>query len=441
MGRYPEALRYFSQGATWLRRVARRWGSPGRGMPKTSSDGASRTRRRDGRAGRGLCRAEVIPVRIVVAPDAFKGSLTAAAAAEAMARGVRQAFPEAEVVTAPMADGGEGTVDALVAGTGGRIVTRMVTGPLGEPVQARFGLLGDGRTAAIEMAEASGLLRVPPERRDPRITTTYGTGELIRAALDLGVSRILIGIGGSATNDGGAGMVQALGGKLLKADGSPIGFGGAALLELDRIDLSDLDPRLAAVELLVACDVDNPLTGPRGASAVYGPQKGATPEMVALLDRALGRLAEVMRRDLGWDVENVPGAGAAGGLGAGLMGFLQASLRPGIEVVMEAARLADVLRGASLVLTGEGKTDGQTLAGKVPLGVARLAAGHGVPAIVISGAVAPDADALLDQNIAALISIANGPMSLEEAMAEAGGLLERATAHALRLLKVGMRLR
>ncbi|HEY8346139.1 MAG TPA: glycerate kinase [Symbiobacteriaceae bacterium] len=379
-------------------------------------------------------------MRIVIAPDSFKGSLTAAQAAEAMARGAARVFPEAEIQTVPMADGGEGTVEALVAGTGGRIEKRTVTGPLGQPVEAHFGLLGDGKTAVIEMAAASGLLLVPKEKRDPRITTTYGTGELIRAALDLGVERIVVGIGGSATNDGGAGMVQALGGKLLKADGTPVGFGGAALLELDRIDLTGLDPRLKAVELLVACDVDNPLTGPRGASAVYGPQKGATPEMVELLDRALTHLADVVQRDLGQDLRNEPGAGAAGGLGFGLMSFLGARLRPGIEVVMEAVGIDRILAGATLVLTGEGRTDGQTLAGKVPLGVARRAAAHGVPAVVISGAVTADADALLSHNIAALVSIVSGPMSLEEAMANAGELLERASAHVLRLVRVGMSL-
>jgi glycerate kinase len=379
-------------------------------------------------------------MRIVVAPDSFKGSLTAAEAAEAMARGVRTVWAEAEVAKVPMADGGEGTVDALVAGTGGRFVTRRVTGPLGRPVEARFGLLGDGETAVIEMASASGLLLVTPDQRDPRYTTTYGTGELIRAALDLGVRRIVCGIGGSATNDGGAGMVQALGGRLLRADGTEIGFGGAALLELERIDLSGLDPRLSEVELLVACDVENPLCGPRGAAAVYGPQKGATPEMVALLDRAMGHLADVMARDLGREVRDLPGAGAAGGLGAGFMGFLGARLRPGVEVVTEAVRLEALLDGAALVITGEGRTDGQTLAGKVPLGVARVAARQGVPAIVISGAVAPDADALLDHQIAALLSISDGPMTLDEAMRRGAEMLERATARAIRLVRLGMAL-
>jgi glycerate kinase len=379
-------------------------------------------------------------MRIVVAPDSFKGSLTAAEAGAAMARGVRTAVPDAHVIEVPMADGGEGTVDALVAGTGGRIITCTVTGPLGTSVESRFGLLGDGETAAIEMAAASGLLLVPRDQRDPRLTTTYGTGELIRKALDLGVKRIVCGIGGSATNDGGAGMIMALGARLLKADGTPIGFGGAALLDLDSIDTSGLDPRLADTELLVACDVDNPLCGPRGASAIYGPQKGATPEIVTLLDGALGHMADIMARDLGRDTRHTPGAGAAGGLGNGLLGFLGASLRPGIEVVMEAVRLDDLLNGVSLVVTGEGRTDGQTLAGKVPMGVARRAALQGIPAIVVSGAVTPDADALLEHNIAALLSICDEPMILDEAMAHAAELLERATARALRLVGVGIKL-
>ncbi|MGE5673597.1 MAG: glycerate kinase, partial [Mycobacterium leprae] len=326
-------------------------------------------------------------MRIVIAPDSFKGSLSAADAAAAMARGARLAFPGADIREVPMADGGEGTLDALVSGTGGRYVERTVTGPLGEPVLARFGIMGDGETAAIEMAAASGLLLVPKEKRDPRITTTYGTGELMRAALDLGVTRLVVAIGGSATNDGGAGMIQALGGRLLKADGTAVGYGGAAMSALERIDRSGLDPRLARTDILVACDVDNPLCGPRGASAVYGPQKGASPEMVQQLDAALAHLADIMARDLGRDVRNAPGAGAAGGLGHALMGFLNARLRPGIEVVMEAVRIDDSLNGAALVVTGEGRTDGQTMAGKVPLGVARRAAQYGAQAVVISGAV------------------------------------------------------
>ncbi len=376
-------------------------------------------------------------MRILVAPDSFKGSLTAAEAAAAMGRGVRAALPGAAVYPLPMADGGEGTVDALVAATGGERLTSLVRGPLGDQVSANWGLLGDGETAVIEMAAASGLLLVPPERRDPRVTSTYGTGELLLHALDRGARRIIIGIGGSATNDGGAGMLQALGARLLAADGSELPPGGAALLALDRIELSGLNPRLTQAELLVACDVTNPLTGPQGASAVYGPQKGATPEMVALLDRALTRWADLMAAQTGRDVRDLPGAGAAGGLGAGLIGFLAATIRPGIDLVGEAAGLDRLLAQVDLVLTGEGRTDGQTLSGKVPLGVARRAAAQGVPVVVISGALTADAALLHDRGIAALLSTADGPLSLEAAMAQAAELLERATAEAVRLIGLG----
>jgi glycerate kinase len=386
-------------------------------------------------------------MRIVIAPDSFKGSLTAAGAAAAMARGARSALPAAVITVIPMADGGEGTVDAMVTATGGRLVTANVTGPLGLPVLATFGLLGDGTTAVIEMAAASGLMLVPAVAQNPLVTTTFGTGELILAALDLGVTRIVLGIGGSATIDGGAGLLQALGARLLRADGTPIGRGGAALRYLDRIDLADLDPRLALgepgpgqAELLVACDVINPLLGPQGAAAVYGPQKGATPDHVALLDQALDHFAGVIDRDLGCDVRTTPGAGAAGGLGGGLLGCLGARLRPGVELVMEAVHFDQALAGATLLLTGEGRTDGQTLAGKVPMGVALRATQHSVPTIVISGSVSPDADVLLTTGICAAISMVDGPMTLESAIAQAPELLERATARTLRLIGLGARI-
>ncbi len=275
-------------------------------------------------------------MRVLVAPDSFKGSAAALAVAQAMARGVRAVFPEAEVLPVPIADGGEGTVEALVVATGGALREATVTGPLGQPVVARWGVLGDGETAVVEMAAASGLPLVPRERLDPRRTTTRGTGELMRAALDAGSRKLVVGIGGSATNDGGTGMARALGARFLGPDGAELPEGGAALARLDRVDLSGLDPRLAGAELLVACDVDNPLTGPRGASAVYGPQKGATPEMVRELDAALCRFAERAREATGRDVAGRPGAGAAGGLGAGLLFFTPARLRPGVEIVLEA---------------------------------------------------------------------------------------------------------
>ena len=379
-------------------------------------------------------------MRIVIAPDSFKGSLSALGVAAAMERGVRAVFPDAEVVKIPVADGGEGTVEALVEATAGSLRSQRVHGPLGDAVEARWGVLGDGRTAVLEMAAASGLPLVPREKRDPRVTSTIGTGELLRAALDAGLPRAILGIGGSATNDGGAGLARALGVRFLDAKGRDLPEGGAALRGLARIDSSRLDPRLERVELLVACDVDNPLTGPRGASAVYGPQKGATPEMVRELDAALARYAEVARQTTGRDVGAVPGAGAAGGLGAGLLFFTPAKLRPGVEIVLEATGFEEKVRGAALVFTGEGRTDFQTSMGKAPVGVAAAAKRHGVPVVCLSGGLGPGADEVLERGIDALASAMPGPMSLEEAVAGGAALVEAAAARACRLLKVGSRL-
>jgi len=374
-----------------------------------------------------------MPLKVVIAPDSFKECLPAEDVAEAMARGVRAAAPQAEVVCVPMADGGEGTVRALVAATGGTLRQAAVTGPLGEPVEAEFGLLGDGQTAVIEMAAASGLPLVPPDRRDPTRTTTRGTGELIQAALDLGARHLILGIGGSATVDGGAGMAQALGARLLDAAGRPIGPGGGELDRLARIDLSAMDPRLKAVRCEVACDVTNPLVGPRGAARVYGPQKGATPEMVERLDANLAHLADVIQRDLGLDVRDVPGAGAAGGLGAGLVAFLGATLRRGIELVIGAVRLEEKLRGADLVLVGEGRMDAQTAYGKVPVGVSRLAARMGIPAVALVGSLGDGFEAAHPEGIAACFSILDRPMALAEAIERAPELLARAAEQILRL--------
>lgn len=366
--------------------------------------------------------------RIVVAPDSFKGSASAREVAEALATGLRRALPEATVETVPMADGGEGTVEAMVVATGGRFVDVEVTGPLGEPVTARFGMLGDGKTAVVEMAAASGLPLVPPARRNPLVTTTYGTGELIRAALDRGARRIVIGIGGSATVDGGVGMAEALGARFLDAHGRRLEPGGGALVRLERIDLASLDPRVRQTELLVACDVSNPLYGPDGAACVFGPQKGATPEMVAVLDAGLRRLADVIRRDLGVDVSALPGAGAAGGLGAGLVAFCGARLRPGVELVIEAVDLPARLQGADLVVTGEGALDRQTRFGKTPAGVGRLARRLGIPAVAVVGGIGEGVDrALLDEcGLVAVCSIVPRPMPLEQAVAEAVPLLQHA---------------
>lgn len=361
----------------------------------------------------------------MIAPDSFKGSASAKEVAQAIADGLKVALPNAEFDLVPMADGGEGTVEALVAATGGKIVRKKVTGPLGEPIDAFFGILGDGATAVIEMAAAAGLHLVPPEKRNPLITTTYGVGELIKAALDVGCRKFIVGIGGSATNDGGAGMAQALGAKLLDENGNEIGFGGGELGKLAKIDISGLDERIKESEFLVACDVTNPLTGPNGASAVYGPQKGATPEMVKVLDENLRRYAEIVRRDLGVDVEHVPGAGAAGGLGAGLMAFCQAKLRRGVELVIQAVRLDERIQKADLVITGEGKLDFQTGFGKVPYGVAQVAKRFGKPVIAIAGQLSEGSEKSREWGIDACFAITNRPMTEQESMANTLTLLRR----------------
>jgi glycerate kinase len=365
-------------------------------------------------------------MRFVIAPDSFKGSASAREVAQAIAEGLKAALPDAVCDLVPMADGGEGTVDALVAATGGRIVSVRVTGPLGEPVDAFFGILGDGETAVIEMAAAAGLHLVPPEKRNPMVTTTYGVGELMRAALDAGCRRLIIGIGGSATNDGGAGMAQALGVRLLDEQGNEIGFGGGALERLARLDLSDFDRRVWDAEILVACDVTNPLTGPNGASAVYGPQKGATPEMVRQLDANLRHYAAVLQRDLGVEVETVAGAGAAGGLGAGLLAFCRAQLRQGVELVIHAVRLPERVQKADLIITGEGCLDFQTGFGKVPHGVAQVAKRYGKSVIALVGQLGEGAERCRQWGIDACFPILSKPMSEQEAMANAIPLLRRA---------------
>jgi glycerate kinase len=325
-------------------------------------------------------------MRIVIAPQEYKGTLTSAEAAAAMASGLQRVFPDAEVALLPLADGGPGTVAAIIGAAGGSIRTTAVTGPLGGKVSAEWGLLNDG-TAVIEMAAAAGLLLVADADRDPRTATSFGVGELVRVALDAGCQQIIVGLGGSATNDGGAGMAQALGVRLLDAQGQELPSGGAELSRLDRIDVSGIDARLAGVDVLGATDVRNRLCGPEGASIVYGPQKGATPDVARELDAALRHFADVILSDLGIPVADVPGAGAAGGLGAGLIAFLGATIRPGIDVIAEAVGLPQRIRGADLVLTGEGRLDGQTAFGKTVAGVARIAHAEGVPVIVIPGAL------------------------------------------------------
>lgn len=358
-------------------------------------------------------------MKIIIAPDSYKESLTAMEVATAIETGFRQVLPNAEYIKLPMADGGEGTVQSLVDASSGRIIECTVTGPLGEQVNGFFGLMGDGKTAIIEMAAASGLHLVSPEQRNPMLTTSFGTGELILAALDKGVEHIIVGIGGSATNDGGIGMAQALGVRLLDENNKSINYGGGALARLHDIDISNIDPRLAKVKLEVACDVDNPLCGEKGASQVFGPQKGATPEMVVQLDNNLAHYAEIIKRDLGKDVKDIAGAGAAGGMGAALLGLFNAQLRPGIEIVMDAVNLADVLKDADLVITGEGRIDSQTIHGKTPIGVARTAKRFNKPVIGIAGCLSYDCDVVYDHGIDAVFSVVPRSVSLAEALAEA----------------------
>ena len=377
-------------------------------------------------------------MKIVIAPDSYKESLSALEVAQAVEAGFRQVFPDADYVLVPVADGGEGTVDAMVAATGGRKETVTVSGPLGEPVEAFYGLTGDGDTAVIEMAAASGLALVPPDRRNPLLTSSRGTGELIRAALDAGARRFILGIGGSATNDGGAGMVQALGARLLDLEGRELDGSGGDLARLERIDVSALDPRLAECRIEVACDVDNPLTGARGASAVFGPQKGATPEMVQALDANLARLARIVERDLGVAVDAVPGAGAAGGMGAAMLAFFGATLKPGIEIVTAAVDLDDHVRDADLVITGEGRIDFQTVHGKTPIGVARVAKRHGKPVIGIAGSLGAEVGVVHAHGIDAVFSVLGKPCTLDEALRDAAANVELTARNVAAVLRIGL---
>ncbi|WP_118185398.1 glycerate kinase [Paraburkholderia phosphatilytica] len=378
-------------------------------------------------------------MKIVIAPDSFKESLTAAETARQIEAGFREIFADADYRRMPIADGGEGTVDALLDALGGERRHAKVGDPLGRPVDAVYGLAADG-TAVIEMAAASGLHLVTGAERNPLVTSSRGTGELILAALDAGARRFIVGIGGSATNDGGAGMLQALGAQLLDARGLVLGQGGAALARLARIDASGLDARLKSCSFEVACDVDNPLVGPAGASAIFGPQKGATPAMIEQLDAALAHYAAVMARDLCSDVATTPGAGAAGGMGAALLAVLNARLRPGIEIVTEAAKLGDAIRGASFVITGEGCIDGQTIRGKAPIGVAKLAREHGVPVIALGGAVTASADAVYQNGIDAAFASVRRACTLDEALREAAFNVRATARNVAAAIRIGMTL-
>ena len=381
-------------------------------------------------------------MKLVIAPDSFKESLDAQQVAFAIERGFQSIFPDLETLCVPVADGGEGTTEALVAATQGELKRDKVTGPLGEPLEAIWGVLGEQPdtplTAVVETAAASGLDKISSDQRDALLATTYGTGELILAALNAGVRRIILGLGGSATNDGGMGLLSALGARFLDANGEVLEAGGAALVQLASIDLSQLDSRVEETEFLVACDVDNPLLGERGASAIFGPQKGATPEQVEKLDQALANLANVSAKLLGRDTRDVAGAGAAGGLGYALVQFLNARMAPGIDLVLEAVRFDEKLQDTDLVVTGEGRVDGQSLSGKTPVGVARWAKRHDLPVIAVCGSIGAGAKGVHEVGIDALFTVVPGVCTLDQAMAEAAVNLERTAAQIARTLALNL---
>lgn len=381
-------------------------------------------------------------MKIVIAPDSFKENLTSLEVATEIETGLKRVWPDAVCVKVPMADGGEGTVQSLVDATGGQIVKVDVSGPMGGKVTASYGLLGDKRTAVIEMAEASGLPLVEKEQRNPLVATTYGTGELIADAINRGVEEIILGIGGSATNDAGAGLAQALGVRFLNFGGAPIRdlIAGGDLDEVQAIDVSGVNPGLARIRIHVACDVTNPLYGEKGASRVYGPQKGATPEMVEQLDKNLAHFAHVIKRSIGIDIGDRPGAGAGGGVSAGLMAFTTAELKRGVELVVEATKLDEHMKGAVLAFTGEGRVDFQTAFGKTPSGVAASAHKHGVPVIAIGGGLADDASGVFAHGIDGLETATPNAMPLDTAIAKSRQYLQDAAERAARLISIGQRL-
>lgn len=376
-------------------------------------------------------------MKIVIASDSFKGSCSTLEVADHVAAGFLKVFPQAQIVKIPVADGGEGTVEAMVLGSGGTFHKMQVVGPLGEQTEASYGILNNG-VGVVELAAASGLPMVPDEKKNPLITTSYGTGQLILSAVEAGCKKILVGLGGSATNDGGMGIAQAFGVSFKDAEGNELGYGGGELSKLASIDTSKLDPRLAEVEIIIASDVSNPLCGPTGASAVYGPQKGATPELVELLDKNLAHYAQVIKEQLGKDIINVPGAGAAGGASVALMLFAGATIQPGIQVVLDVAEIDKELEDADLVVTGEGRIDGQSVFGKVPVGVAGRAQKFNVPVLAIVGSIGDGAEAVYDHGVDSIINTQNKPMSLQEAMENAGALLENAAERAARTIRIGM---
>jgi glycerate kinase len=371
-------------------------------------------------------------MKIIIAPDSYKGSLSAMEVALAIKKGIAKADPAIESVIVPMADGGEGTVQSMVDATNGRIINVSVNDPLSRIINSFYGILGDGSTAVIEMAAASGLPLLSVQERNPLKTSTFGTGELIKDALDKGCRKIIIGLGGSATNDGGIGMAVALGARLLDAEGKEIGHGGGALARLHKIDITSLDKRLYDCSIVAACDVDNPLCGEKGAAAVYGPQKGATPEMIEILDKNLRKFADIVKTQLGKDIINTPGSGAAGGLGAGVQVFLSAKLERGINIVTKITNLSDKVKGSDLVITGEGMIDFQTAFGKTPFGVAIVAKQYNIPVIAIAGSLGKNYQDLYNKGFDAIFSITDKPMTLEYAMQNASVLIESVTENIIR---------
>ncbi|WP_339005476.1 glycerate kinase [Fusobacterium polymorphum] len=374
-------------------------------------------------------------MKIVVAPDSFKESMSAKEVCDSIEKGLLSVSKDWEIVKVPMADGGEGTLEALIDATNGKIFNEKTLNPLGEEITSRFGILGEKNIAIIEMASTSGLELISPEKRNPYITTTYGTGQLMLKSLEQNVEEIILGIGGSATNDGGAGMLQALGAKLLDKNGNEIGFGGYELSKLDKIDFSNLDKRLKNIKILVACDVTNPLTGKNGSSYIFGKQKGATPEMIEVLDENLLHYSKIIKRDLGFDVNDIPGAGAAGGLGAGLL-TLGAILKKGIEIVIEANELDKKVQGADLVITGEGSIDGQTRFGKTPYGVVSVAKKYNIPTVTLTGNIGKDIDILYDYGFDAIFSIMQGVDTLENALKNGKENIEKTAKNIGHFIKI-----
>lgn len=375
-------------------------------------------------------------MKIIIAPDSFKGSISAKQLCASIKEGIMRVFPQSEVIELPLADGGEGTMENLVYASKGSMVKLEVRDPLNRPVNASYGVLGDGKTVVIEMAQASGLPLLADEERNPLITTSYGTGELVTHALDAGYRRFIIALGGSATNDGGAGMMQALGLVLTDAAGQPLPPGGAALLQLAHMDSTKLDPRLRESSFDIACDVTNPLCGPNGASAIFGPQKGATAEMVSLLDAALLHYGQMIRREFGIDVLHTPGSGAAGGMGAALYGFFNAQMLSGIEMMLEQLEWQKHLPGTTLIITGEGKLDDQTLSGKVIAGVCRSAFPYRIPVIALCGMLELSGDELNKLGLQAAFSIAKGPVSLETALENTAQWAMEQTEQVMRMWKL-----